>query len=215
MAAAAYAAIAMRPQATSCSNETSALATLHNVYSAQLLFRDRALVDGDRDGKGEFGFFSELSGARFMRGTTETLTPPVLSTAFRYLDDDGVVHRSGYCFRIFLPGHGGRYTAEVGQGPPPLAVTPTVSDPSGCPCCVRPPAAKTPVVLDHPLDPDAAERKWYCYAWPEQYGLTGWRTFFMNQDGLIMATDVRTYSDDSGPHHEHPPQDGNEWTVMP
>jgi hypothetical protein len=214
MAAAAYAAIAMRPQATSCSNETSALATLRNVYSAQLEFRERALVDGDRDGKGEFGFFSELSGARFMRGTTETLTPPVLSTAFRYLDDDGIVHRSGYCFRIFLPGRDGHQATEVGQPPAPLAAAPAPSDASGCRCCGQQPRATGPIVLDRPLDADAAERSWYCYAWPEQYGDTGSRSFFINQDGAIMATDARAYSGDSGPHHEHPPQDGHEWTRM-
>ena len=83
-------------------NETSAIATLRNISSAQAQFQAAAKADLDNDGAGEFGLFRELSGAAGVRTTRNAsatgavLNPPVLSGAFRLLDVRGNVTRSGY-----------------------------------------------------------------------------------------------------------------------
>jgi len=59
-----------------------------------------------------------------------------------------------------------------------------------------PSAAGTPVPPSsmNLVDADLAETTWACYAWPENYGNTGNRTFFVNQTGEIVATDDPDYS---------------------
>jgi len=97
-------------------NETAAIATLRNIYSAQQQFRDRGVADTDGDGRGEYGLAGELAGECFVRGTQESLDPPLLSAAFRVVDESGAVRRSGYHFRIVLPGQAGTHVTER---PPP------------------------------------------------------------------------------------------------
>jgi hypothetical protein len=44
------------------------------------------------------------------------------------------------------------------------------------------------------LSSDLAETSWCCYAWPASYSTSGNRTFFVNQTGDIIGTDVPAYS---------------------
>ena len=85
------------------SNETAAIATLRNLISAQAQFKSTARADENANGIGEYGYFNELAGGGPVRGTTTTLTPPVLSTAFRTTNNTGMVSRNGYNFLIALP----------------------------------------------------------------------------------------------------------------
>jgi hypothetical protein len=58
---------------------------------------------------------------------------------------------------------------------------------------------------------DAAEKRWYAYAWPIHAGDTGIRSFYVDQDGDIFTTaDLR-----AGPPVAPPSRDGRRWTVMP
>ena len=148
------------------SNETAAIATLRNIISAQSQFQSTARADENNNGVGEYGSFGELSGSVNVRGTTRVLTPPVLSTAFRSVNTQGEVSRSGYLFAIFIPN-------ATGQGVPE-------KDGGGLDAGV--------------VDADVAETTWCCYAWPANYGNTGNRTFFVNQGGDIVATEDETYS---------------------
>ena len=151
-------------------NETSAISTLRNVSSAQSQFQASSKADVDGDGTGEFGFFRELSGAQPVRTATNgsstgtNLNPPVLSGAFRTMSTAGIVSRSGYLFKLYLPAASGS-VAETLSG----ALTGT-------------------------LDNDLAETTWCGYAWPANYGNSGNRTFFVNQTGDITSTDVSTYN---------------------
>ncbi|MDJ0976511.1 MAG: DUF2950 family protein [Planctomycetota bacterium] len=149
-------------------NETAAIATLRNATSAQAQVQATARIDVDQDGTGEFGGFLEMSGEIEGR-MTRRLVPPVLSSAFRKMPD-GVVVRSGYCYRIFLPGGGGQGVAEP----------------------------KTGFANDGTIVADLAETTWCCYAWPVEYGKTGTRSFFMNQAGDTLATDDERYSGPQG-----------------
>ena len=95
-------------------NETAAIASLRILHTAQLEFQSKVRVDGDLDGRGEFGCFSELSGATWLRGGTEAVDPPLISGAYRNADETGRVSRSGYWFRVYLPGPGGAAVSERG-----------------------------------------------------------------------------------------------------
>ncbi len=153
-------------------NETSAVSTLRNISSSQAQFQASAKADGDADGTGEFGMFRELSGAVGVRtdntGTAgNPLNPPVLSGAFRTLNANAEVSRSGYLFAMYLPGAAGIGVAES-----------TAASDS----------------INGTLDNDTAETTWCAYAWPTNYSTSGNRTFFVNQTGDITATDVSTYS---------------------
>jgi len=152
-------------------NETSAISTLRSVSSSQAQFQASAKADVDTDGTGEFGLFREMSGAIGVRtnATASTvgniLNPPVLSGAFRTFNANSEVSRSGYLFKMFLPGAAGIGVAETSSGA--LAVG---------------------------LDSDLAETSWCCYASPSSYSTSGNRSFFVNQTGDITGTDSSTYS---------------------
>jgi prepilin-type N-terminal cleavage/methylation domain-containing protein len=157
-------------------NETAAVATLRNISSAQAQFQATAKGDSDNDGTGEFGCFTELSGAVDVRGDANIgqLNPPVLSGAFRNPDGTtGFVSRSGYYFKIYLPQSDGTgYVADVG--------TPTWTN----------------------IDSDLAETTWCCYAWPVNYGNSGNRCFMVNQTGDVVASEYASYTGTAGPPPE-------------
>jgi prepilin-type N-terminal cleavage/methylation domain-containing protein len=146
------------------SNETAAVATLRNIVSAQSQFQTGARADENDNGVGEYGTFAELSGAVGVRGGA-ILRVPVLSTAFRTVNGNGEVSRSGYMFAMYLPDIAGDGLPEVAGGG---------ADPG--------------------IDPDLAEAVWCCYAWPGNHGGSGNRTFFVDQEGDIVATDDQGYS---------------------
>jgi len=152
-------------------NETSAIATLRSISTAQAQFQTSAKADVDNDGSGEFGLFRELSAAAPVRDAangTNTggalLRPPVLSGAFRVLNGDGEVTRSGFHFKMFLPNAAGFAVSEVSL---------TALESTG-------PAS---------IDADLAETTWCAYAWPSDQGATGHRTFFVSQKGDITASE--------------------------
>ena len=146
------------------SNETAAIATLRNIISAQAQFQTTSRADENNNGVGEYGTFGEMSGSVGVRGGA-ILNPPVLSSAFRAVNANGEVSRSGYLFAMWLPDPVGAGVAEVGGGGAGATV-----------------------------DPDIAETTWCAYSWPTNYGNTGNRTFFVNQGGDIVATEDNTYS---------------------
>ncbi len=155
-------------------NETSAISTLRTIGSSQAQFQTSAKADVDNDGTGEFGMFQELSGAIAVRTASDgtsvggsVLNPTNLSGAFRTVNANAEVSRSGYLFKMFLPGKGG---AAVGEG------------------------VGAALARDSVVDTDLAETTWCCYAWPVQYGKTGNRTFFVNQAGDITCKDDSTMS---------------------
>ena len=143
-------------------NETAAIANLRNAASAQSMFVAARAVDVDGDGAFEYGTFRELSGAGDLRADPARgrLDPPMLSGAFKFPDSNGVITRSGYCFRILLPGADGQ------------PVCPDASD-----------AAWATV------EPAPAAKAFLMHAWPLRYEAGKRRTFLVNQDGRVFATD--------------------------
>ena len=146
------------------SNETAAIATLRNIISAQSQFQTTSRADNNNNGVGEYGTFGEMSGSIGVRQGA-LLNPPVLSTAFRAVNANGEVSRSGYLFAMYLPDNSGAGLPELSGGG-----------------------------ADQNADPDISETTWACYAWPTNYGNTGNRTFFVNQGGDIIGTEFNQYS---------------------
>ncbi len=154
-------------------NESAAISTLRSISSAQAQLQSSVSIDVDQDGAGEYGYFGELAGTIPLResdgagGTQlgaapgDLLSPAMLSSALGIVADK-VVTRSGYCFQIWLPDD--TAGAPAGQAE---------EDDGGWD------AANT-------VDPDNAEVFWCCYAWPLDFGGTGNRVFFINQDGDIL-----------------------------
>jgi type IV pilus assembly protein PilA len=156
-------------------NESSAIATLKNISSAQAQCQASGIIDVNGNGSGEYGFFGELSGADFVRTTgnaasAQRINPPVLSSAFGNVDANSQVTRSGYLFQMYLPDANGLGRPEtVGGG----GVGSTV-------------------------DASRAETLWCCYAWPQTQGNSGKRSFFINQSGDVLGTNHLTAAGAAG-----------------
>jgi prepilin-type N-terminal cleavage/methylation domain-containing protein len=146
-------------------NESAAIATLKNISSGQSQCQASGVIDVNGNGQGEYGFFGELSGRIAVRnntGATQTISPPVLSTAFGNVTPESNVSRSGYLFRMYLPDATGAGIIEDATG----------GDPTN----------------DNGVDAGQAETLWCCYAWPQVQGNSGKRAFFVNQSGDVLAT---------------------------
>ena len=139
-------------------NESAAIATLKNISSAQSQCQASGVIDVDQNGQGEYGMFAELSGRMVVRGGTKAIVPPVLSAAFGNVQD-AMVARSGYYFRMFLPGKAAVPVPESAQGGVKAAA----------------------------IDTPKAEVLWCCYAWPAHAGESGQRAFFIDQSGDVLA----------------------------
>jgi len=144
-------------------NESAAIATLKNISSAQSQCQASGVIDTNSNGSGEYGFFGELSGKTVVRGGSQTISPPVLSTAFGNIAASRVT-RSGYIFQMFLPDNAGAGIAEDATGG-------DVTNALG-------------------VDAGQAETLWCCYAWPAVYGNSGKRSFFINQAGDVLSTNA-------------------------
>ena len=144
-------------------NESAAIATLKNISSGQAQCQASGVIDTNANGAGEYGYFGELSGRTAVRGSTATITPPVLSTAFGNVAL-ARVSRSGYLFQMYLPLPSGAGITEDATG----------GDPDN----------------GQGVGASQAETMWCCYAWPQVFGNSGKRTFFINQAGDVLATNA-------------------------
>jgi hypothetical protein len=137
-------------------NETYTIGTLKALSVGQQQFRVAGVVDQDQDGVGEYGFLTELGGEAMCRGTEVSVAQaPYITSMFGQTNGFGVVVKSGYCYKLFLPdGRGG--ALEETYGPPE-------------------PSAETA---------DAQEQAYLLYAWPVSRQM-GNRTFVIDQNGEI------------------------------
>ena len=143
-------------------NESSAIATLRNIVSAQSQIQSQGAIDVDTDGIGEHGWFAEMAGVIALRiPIAPLLTPPVLSGALGIVDANGYVNKSGYFFMLSLPD-------AAGPGAP-LGEAAGGGSPGG-------------------ESADLAENTWNCYAWPAGRQNTGNRAFVVNQTGDVLQT---------------------------
>jgi hypothetical protein len=185
---------------TRCGNDTAAIATLRNLASVQSRFRDEGRCDVDRDGNGEFGTLAEMTGLIGIRGDATgalrlaVLETPALSLSLANVDDAGVVTKSGYSFRVHLPGRNGKAVVE-GRAPSWSGGScrrhgPCPGNRPPCEECSHPPPkvliAGNPLL--EPVHSDLAETAWCAYAWPTSWGNSGTRVFFVDQTGDVWQT---------------------------
>ena len=143
-------------------HESSIVATLHTITSAEAEFRQSAEVDQDSDGLGEYGFLGELAGNADLRDAAgaRRVTPGYLPTALQ-TDANGNSNAHGYYLTVYLPDGNNGALSEVGNTGPGA------------------------------VDPNAAggqEVAYVCYAWPMQNGRTGSRAFVTNEEAEIYQT---------------------------
>jgi prepilin-type N-terminal cleavage/methylation domain-containing protein len=141
-------------------NESSAVATLRTVSSAQAQAQTGAYVDTDSDGMGEFLYLGELSGVTNLRGLPIPMDPAAVSVSMGLVSNSAVT-KAGYHFAMYLPDAAGAGVAE---------------DPNGGKAA---PGA---------VDADLSEMFWACYAWPANVNTSGNRAFVVNQAGTIMQS---------------------------
>jgi len=143
-------------------NETSAIGSLKSLSTSQAQFQSQAVVDQDGDGTGEFGWLGELAGTAQCRvSSIQQNASPFIAAILGVRVAGGMAQKSGYVFRVSLPGAA-------------AALTETATD-------------STP----EPVDTAAAnnqEVRWGCYAWPNTRTQSGNRAFFVNQSGDVYAT---------------------------
>ena len=94
-------------------NESSAIATLRTISSAQETFRSSIIKDQDTDGLGEYGLLSEMCGTVAGPGMAAVASPPFLDPQV------GSGNKSGYLFSVRV----GPTAVGAGGG----AITPAIS----------------------------------------------------------------------------------------
>ena len=160
-------------------NETAAIATMRNLVSSQAQISVSGRIDADRDGKGEFGTFLEMTGTVGVRkgfsagppatsdfsSKGETMNPPVLSSAFSRVDGNGFTTKSGFAFVILLPDS---------------------ATPAGFVHEAGPAGSAGFTGGTNSVGVEMSEVTWCAYAQPMALGGTGTRRFFTNQKGDIL-----------------------------
>jgi hypothetical protein len=140
-------------------NESAAIGALRSLATAQEQFKQQNVVDQDADGMGEYGFLGELAGVDACRVSgLKMSTSPFIAAILGVKDGNGIAQKSGYHFRVFLPG---------AEGPLAEGASAAKADEGAA---------------------DAQETRWCAYAWPVQKGLSGNRVFFVNNAGEVYAT---------------------------
>ena len=140
-------------------NETSAIATLKALVTAQNQFRLARIVDQDTDGRGEYGLLQELAGDEIPRGGTVALGSGAFITSSLGVTSNGRPSRSGYLFQMYLPtGSSGALRETDGAASPNSNYA------------------------------DFQESAWTCYAWPERAGYSGTKVFIVNEQGQVMGS---------------------------
>lgn len=144
-------------------NEKCALLHLDNLARSNAEFRRAKVIDADNDGKGEFGFVNEMTGAGRSRcGPAHRNThSPYLFGCNVKTDSRGRLELNGYFFIVYLPG---KTKAVCDSG------SLSVSDGK---------------LLD--VDANLAEKRFVCYAFPVKPGRSGKRVFAVNETGKILA----------------------------
>jgi len=145
-------------------NESSAIATLRQMQSAQTVVQTMRTIDQDLDGVGEYAWLAEMTGFVQVRDATgphggPLLNPPSAARSIGVVNAAGVVSKAGYILRMSMSD-----AAGAGLNEAPNGGSPTGEDADNC------------------------EKFWLAYAWPAGYTTSGKRTFVVNQTGDILQT---------------------------
>lgn len=141
-------------------NEAAAVSQLRAIATAQVQLQKSGEADEDFDGVGEYGTLGELGGRVGVRGLSRD-APTGLGPDMSRVDVAGEVQHRGYVFRVYLPLEDGRGQREQPYGGMPAGI----------------------------VDADQSELHWVAYTWPATNGISGTRTFVMDEGGEILQTE--------------------------
>ncbi len=180
-------------------DETSAIVTLRSLHSAQTRFQDAAIIDLDRDGVGEFGSLSEMSGGVAVRGSdaceagcrkhvhrTGDAAEPCIrrpNSCSPHRAVEGAV-RSALLSGVFR--NADRFGVVMRSG---FSFRVYLIDSEGSP--VSPDCRG---MTSDRVTADSGESRWIAYAWPNNpSGEYANRTFAVDQTGSISWTRNSAY----------------------
>ena len=138
-------------------NETVTIGNLKTISNAQQQFQFATAVDQNGNGLGEFGFLTELAGRLTLRGGLQTLTPPGITENLGITNANSEAIRTGYFYVLWL--------SEALVGSTNKGTTATLG-------------STTEGVR-------IQELHWCAYAWPQDYGGTGGRVFFVDEEAHV------------------------------
>ena len=154
-------------------NESNAISTLRTILSQQAAFRQSTDVDQDLDGNGEFGLLGELAGDIVVRNA-DAVEPGknFISRSMATLGSAGTGYASkqGYHYIMFLQSAVDTYGDDAALGGDDAT-----------------PGAELDPAADQ-VSIDVQELHWCCYAWPQEAGSTGARTFLISEEGDVYST---------------------------
>jgi prepilin-type N-terminal cleavage/methylation domain-containing protein len=185
-------------------NETSAIANLRNLGSAQAMVQGAGRIDVDNDAIGEYGTFLELAGRVKVRkgriastpagsdfSTVGTeIRPAIISPSLGSVDGNGFVAKAGYLYMILMPDSSdpALWVHELNTGTGDLPVPDLSSSGQNGGGTGK-------------IGIDLSETMWCCYAIPANRGNSGNRVFFTCQSGDILQSynDVAKHSGSATP----------------
>ena len=94
-------------------NEAVVVGTLRAIATAEVNFKTMGMLDADRTSTYEYGRLAELASISDIRGTTDQVTPPLLSASLGNMDAAGRVLKRGYYFALYLPDATGNGLADT------------------------------------------------------------------------------------------------------
>jgi hypothetical protein len=149
--------------------EKAVVDQLLKLHRGQEKFHEKALVDQDDDGRGEYGLLAELSGGPHVRVHGGVRPSPMfakkealISHVYRHVVRDyGYVEKYGYYFLVYLPG---RSWADAVRDDQPT--------PSG-----------------ERVLADAQEKRWCAFAWPQVRDKTAVKVFYIDEKGVVYWSD--------------------------
>jgi prepilin-type N-terminal cleavage/methylation domain-containing protein len=153
-------------------NEGSAIGSLRSMASSEAQFQSNTNVDQDTDGTGEFGTLNEITGSHNRRdnqnGNAIPPMNPAALTASLGCTSANYATKSGYYFRVFIPGPAAGAVITDAQN-------------------------NVTAVLDSTDAADgeainSQETRWIAYAWPASYRSSGIRVFCVDQQAEVYSS---------------------------
>lgn len=160
-------------QCRMAANESTTIGTMKTIATQESIFQARREVDQDGNGRGEYGLLGELAGEIALRpGTRLIANPPYLSQSLCTGGNagNGTAQKSGYMVMLYLSNAMAGNTNIAGND----------KDLGGNTETGGPRAAPEAIPLQ--------ESYFVVYAWPTILGGTGYRSFFVNENGEVYWT---------------------------
>lgn len=161
----------LRSRATA--NEGSTVGSLRTIATFEAVFRQQSEVDQNGNGQGEFALLGELASELALRPLSPRLVQPIYITqqfSTGGSAGNGSASKAGFYYTVYLS------NATPGDE----EATGTDKDLGGTPVQGGPAADLAAI--------SKQEQHYALYAWPMEYGRSGYRCFFVNEAAEVYFT---------------------------